>query len=912
MSFGLAVAQAGERDRPKSDAIDWLPTAETPLADAALRYAEHGLVVIPLHGIDPATLRCLCGQTDCAAGKHPIEKGWQHQRPDVQRTRRQFAQYEGANVGLVMGGPCRLLTIDIDGPKGREALAGLERKLGALPDTLISRSGRADGGEHRLFVVPETLDMAALKNRALAPHVDVRTTGGQIVVAPSLHSSGNRYAWVNHGPIAAIPEAWYQHMVGPKEPPRNLAKPRPLTAPRVSRSAYSKSLDRSTSGDRKKEYVHAALQNACDAIRKAPDGSRNDVLNTQTYSIAGLVASGHLDAEQAYPTLEEAAIEAGLQIAEIQTTMASAIRNGEARPREIPEPRKTRSNAVPAQDDTVLDPDDPGPQDPEKRGEPTWALQYTDVLNAEQFVREHGDSLRYCLEREDWLKWGGQRWVHDPLAPSKLAQQTARSLAAKVINDGLEKPWKIIERVLRISSVSAMIHLARAHLVVKIDEFDADQWLFNCDNGTLAAKDASFRRHNPNDLITRQSPVAYDPNATCPTWSECLARWLPDPNVRAFVQRLAGYWLTGEIREHVLPVFWGKGGNGKSTFLETLLYVMGDYAAAIPASTLMEHDHEQHPTERARLKGLRLAVASESKEQKTLDDGTVKLLTGGDTISARFMHKDFFEFEPTHKLVLITNHKPRIKGTDEGIWRRVLLVPWTVVIPESQRDTKLKAKLRAEAPGILKWIVDGCLAWQREGLNPPEAVRAATAQFRGESDTIGRFLSQRCTTRIPSAVVSATDLYRAFEAWCREEGETPSTQTRFGRDLVDHHDVAPSVYDSRGRKMYRGIGLLDTSATDSSDSSDSYLKNSPTRACEGEDPGKPSEPSEPSVDQNDTPAPVSMVAHPSQASPLGAHNSGSHTEGRFRCPRHGTAYRPECGSCGPAFDDEGNLMGSVP
>src|SRR5262249_40017343 len=156
---------------------------------------------------------------------------------------------------------------------------------------------------------------------------------------------------------------------------------------------------------------------------------------------------------------EEAAMEAGLQAAEIQTTLASAIQKGAARPREIPEPRKTRSNAVPAQDDAVLDPDDPGHQDPEKRGEPPWALQYTDVLNAEQFVREHEDSLRYCLEREDWLKWGGQRWVHDPLAPSKLAQQTARSLAAKVLNDGLEKPWKIIERVLRISSVSAMIHL---------------------------------------------------------------------------------------------------------------------------------------------------------------------------------------------------------------------------------------------------------------------------------------------------------------------------------------------------------------------------------------------------------------------------------------------------------------------
>ncbi len=258
--------------------LDWLPDSETPIAESALRYTEHGFVIIPLYGIDPDTGQCQCGKPhlkpdgtqDGSAGKHPIESCWQRKRPDVRRVRQQFlSQYPGANVGLVMGGPTRLITLDLDGPLASKNLAALERELGPLPPTLVSRSGRIDGGEHRLYQVPDGWNLEAIKNRKLAPKIDVRTTGGQIVVAPSLHYTKRRYAWTSHGPIAVIPEAWYQRLVRSHETPT-------IEAQRASRGSI--------------RYADAALAKACETIRNATEGTRNETLNRDAYGIAGLVA----------------------------------------------------------------------------------------------------------------------------------------------------------------------------------------------------------------------------------------------------------------------------------------------------------------------------------------------------------------------------------------------------------------------------------------------------------------------------------------------------------------------------------------------------------------------------------------------------------------------------------------------
>jgi putative DNA primase/helicase len=582
------------------------------------------------------------------------------------------------------------------------------------------------------------------------------------------------------------------------------AKPKTPTTPKRAPPRQAPRTGAST--ERATKYTLAALEKACDAVRTAPEGTRNATLNREGYALAGLVASGALD-DAAYDALAEAARAAGLGEQEIRATLGSAIGAGERAPREIPAPayqaRAQATDAAPAP--PPADPSDPGPVEPEADAHADhWTFEYTDVLNAEAFVRDHGATLRYCPER-DWLRWDGARWVHDPLAPDGPAQQTARRLAAQVIAEGGENPGRLVGRLLKSQSVAAMVHLARPHVAVRIGAFDTDPWLFNVANGTLDLRTGVPLPHDPARLLTKLAPVAYDPAATCPQWDAFLRRVVPDPEVRAYLQRWAGYALTGVVREHVLPIFWGDGGNGKGTFCETLLFVLGDYASPIPVGVLMERDQEQHPTERAQLLGLRLAVASETKEHRSLDEATVKLLTGGDTIKARFMRQDFFAFRPTHKLALMTNPRPRLKGSDYGIQRRVQLVPWTETIGPDECDPTLPEKLQAEGPGILLWALRGCLAWQREGLNPPTVVLAATAALHAEADLVGRFVKACCRV-LPEASIGATPLYEAFQRWCRDEGRTAPTQTAFGLTIKSKIPIT----EKRGAKcrMYVGVGLM--------------------------------------------------------------------------------------------------------
>jgi putative DNA primase/helicase len=313
--------------------------------------------------------------------------------------------------------------------------------------------------------------------------------------------------------------------------------------------------------------------------------------------------------------------------------------------------------------------------------------------------------------------------------------------------------------------------------------------------------------HRREDLITKLAPVEYDPEAAAPTWAAFLERVLPD-EVRAFFQRAAGYSLTGDTSEQVMFINHGPGANGKSTAQEAIAAALGDYALRTPTEMLLAKRAGGIPNDIARLKGARFAAASETEEGRRLAESLVKDLTGQDTISARFMRAEWFDFRPTHKLWLSTNHKPEVRGTDEAIWRRIRLVPWTQTIPPAEQDKKLLAKLRKELPGILAWLVRGCLMWQREGLRPPDEVRKATGRYRAEMDVLAAFIDEECIVA-ERATATAKALYAAYKAWCDENGERPESQRRFGGRLKERgFDSARMTTGARkGAVEWRGIGL---------------------------------------------------------------------------------------------------------
>lgn len=434
----------------------------------------------------------------------------------------------------------------------------------------------------------------------------------------------------------------------------------------------------------------------------------------------------------------------------------------------------------------------------------------SDTGNAERFVDQHGTEVRFCRAFGKWFVWQGERWGED--LTDEVLRRTKTTVRSIVKEAELEEGARRSE-LLRWAAKSeesgrrsAIIQLVRGEegIGVTPERFDSDPWLLNVANGTVDLRTGKLRPHRKEDLCTKLAPTVYDESATCPTFDAFLEQILPDADVRSFMQRFFGYSLTGVIREHVLPICWGSGGNGKGTLFEAVHAVLGDYARTVQAELLMARRGEAHPTDRAQLMGLRLAFASETEEGRALAETTVKALTGGDRITARFMRQDNFEFSPTHKLALMTNAKPIIKGTDNGIWRRVRLVPFTVVVPPEKADTALPDKLRAEASGILRWLVEGCLAWQRDGLGTAGAIAAATDDYRDELDVLGQFLEERCLLHAEHRAAS-TDLFKAYQKWAEALGHYQMSQQAFGRRLSDR---GIQRIKTGGKKVYVGVRLL--------------------------------------------------------------------------------------------------------
>ena len=318
-------------------------------------------------------------------------------------------------------------------------------------------------------------------------------------------------------------------------------------------------------------------------------------------------------------------------------------------------------------------------------------------------------------------------------------------------------------------------------------KLDSDQMLLNVKNGTIDLRTGRLRAHDRKDLITKLAPVNFDPNAKAPVFESFLLQIMGgDKELAGFIQRAVGYSLTGSVKEQCWFICYGVGANGKGTLLNALLEILGSYGIQAAPDLLMlaRNGGEKHPTEQADLMGRRLAVAQETESGRQLAEVAVKQMTGGDKIKARFMRGDFFQFNPTHKLWLATNHKPVIKDTTESTWRRIILIPFEVVIPAEERDKDLPEKLFNEFPGILAWAVAGCLEWQRSGLQIPAKVRAAVEEYREESDVIGRFLKDR-TLKDAGNSEYLDKIFKSYQEWCNENNQGATSSRGLSQSLQE-------------------------------------------------------------------------------------------------------------------------------
>jgi len=473
-------------------------------------------------------------------------------------------------------------------------------------------------------------------------------------------------------------------------------------------------------------------------------------------------------------------------------------------------------------------------------------IHLTDMGNSRRFAQQHAGKIHYT-EAWAWLVWSGKKWEQDDIGRVwRRARQTVKSIykeaesaldkakaeirnieqaqekgdieaveaATKRGREAQDLGNKLLAWALKsqgTARIDAMLKQAKSEpeIATRPGEFDRSPWLLNVRNGILDLRTGNLKPHDPGAKLTKIAGAAYDPAAKCPTWQAFLTR-IFDGNQELidFLQRAAGYTLTGDVGEQCLFFLYGTGANGKSTFTGALQDVLGDYAMKTRAETLMLNRHDAIPEEIAQLAGVRFMLAAELGEGQKLNESLIKDLTGGDKLRGRLLYQKSFEYYPIAKPWLYGNHKPIIRGTDEGIWRRPKLIPFLVTIPESERDRNLPEKLRVELPGILTWAVQGCIAWQRGGLRPPGVVIAATDEFRNEQDVLAAFLADCCIIN-SLATVTAGELYQAYKAWAQESGlDHPLSKIAFSRQLGERGYRVNGRQPGNGRAYYQGLGLL--------------------------------------------------------------------------------------------------------
>ncbi len=438
-----------------------------------------------------------------------------------------------------------------------------------------------------------------------------------------------------------------------------------------------------------------------------------------------------------------------------------------------------------------------------EQGEPDKAPLFSDEDLALRFARRHEDHLRFVARWGQWLAWDETRWrPDDTMAVYNLVRTLCREVAAECNKKNLPAA------LASAKTVAACERLARAdrRLAATANQWDADPFLLTTPDGVLDLKTGRARPARQLDYMTKTTSVG--PSGACPRWREFLRRVTAENReLEAFIQRVLGYCLTGTTIEHAMFFLFGSGANGKSVLLSTVAGILDDYHSTAPIEAFVTSHGERHPTDLAGLRGARLVTAIETEEGRRWAENKLKALTGGDRIAARFMRQDFFTFLPLFKLLVAGNHKPALRSVDEAIKRRLHLIPFTITIPVEERDKNLADALKAEWPGILAWMIEGCLQWQRVGLDPPEVVRAATENYFADQDLLAQWIEDECDAdpgnEFKAETVAA--LYASWSAYAQKHGGAPGGKNDFG-DRLEGKGFVRHRTRQMGRH-FRGIRL---------------------------------------------------------------------------------------------------------
>jgi len=720
-------------------------------------YLGIGWKIFPVHYLDGT--RCSCGNIDCSnVAKHPlVQRGFKDASNSIADVIDWLDRWPSMNVGLSTGRPSNVIVVDVDEKddvSGLSSLKALEDIHGKLPPTLTQTTGGM--GKHYFFKYPSKIDRVPSSVGVVAPGIDIRADGGYVILPPSNHRSGNRYTWNNFGAsIADLPQ-WLLDASLKKKP--------------------SISID--------------------DIRRKAseiPSGSRNQTL---FYIASGLRGKHALDEEEIFDKLMAHNMEhcsPPLDESEVRVIANSASHryrpNGDKIVERLADNRLVEINY--------------------------YDFDNTEKGNAFRYYIFNDADMRYCYHKKRWFIYDGTRWEEtiggEPNLRAYRLLQSMKQEAEEIENEDVKKRYhRWISKSSESRGVSDLIKMAQPLMEIPIESMDMDPFDFNCRNGTFNLKSMELRDHDPTDHITFLANVEYKPGIDCPVWKSHLQKiFNGDKKAIDSFQRIAGYSLTELNPEQVMFIAWGSGKNGKSTTFNVLSNILGDYAAVAKAESFMKsRGVNEARNDLARLFRKRLVVTTEPPSGGKLNETLIKSATGSDKITARFLYQEFFEFLPAFKIFMNTNHRPGITESDEGIWRRIVMIPFDHVFTEAERDRNIEEKLIAESSGILNWLIDGYLKYIDKdfgGFRLSESMVRATADYRNFEDTLMLYVTDRCTIGEDERVLKR-DLYADFVEWCESSGEEYGNNKKFGLMIHGHFSsIRDCMIDHQ--RGWKGIGL---------------------------------------------------------------------------------------------------------
>lgn len=728
------------------------PSAMANMTDAARQLARQNLPVFPC---DPATKRPL------------VAGGFKAASTDLATIATWWSQWPRAMIGVPTGEPSGLVVLDIDRDVGRgidgfASLAAMEAAHESLPQTRTQRTPR--GGEHRLFSWPGF----KIKNSAskLGTGLDIRGDGGYIIIAPSENADGISYEWTCQAEPVAAPNWLLLLLDG-----------------RKSGAGGDARTTRARSPDRRTPYAAAALVDECGNVARAGTGQRNQALNRAAYSLGQLIGADAIDRGQVESALVGAAAVSGLVVDDgeeaVRRTIGSGLDAGIAEPRDIPGPWPR----PPQQSDAICE-----------DGSGFRKFDRTEDGIALAFTETHKGDLRFCHHIGKWYIWTGSRWQKEE---TKLAFNWARDICRNLNS-------KSEETLAKASTAAAVERFAQADRTFAITSavWDVDPYLLGTPAGVVDLRTGLMLPAARQDYITKQTAASPEPGAVCPLWRRFLDEaTLGDTGLQRFLQQIAGYCLTGDVREHALFFVYGPGGNGKSVFVNVLAGVMGNYATTAAMDTFTASATDRHPTDLAMLQGARMVSASETEEGRAWAESRIKQMTGGDPIRARFMRQDFFEYRPHFKLLIIGNHKPVLRNVDEAARRRFNIIPF-VHKPQTP-DRQLEEKLKGEWPAILAWAIEGALDWQKNGLLRPAVVANATDEYFTEQDSVRQWVEECCDTGGRTLSDTTAALFASWSAYAQANGERSGT-TKWFSQILQRHGYDP-IAETPGQRKKRGF-----------------------------------------------------------------------------------------------------------